>query len=349
MVRGERITIKKVASEAGVSTQTVSRVFNLRPDVAPATREKVMEVIQRLGYHPSALARSLSQKRSYTLGVVTAGLRFIGPSRTLSGIAEKAEELGFALLLSELPDFNARNFELVLSFFLAHHVDGILWAVPEVGDNRDWVHDLLFSLPVPILFLTMEPRSRLNIVRIDNQYGGFIATQHLIEMGYRRIGHISGPLDWWEARQRKEGWVKALKAHNLPAFEAHSIEGTWSSSSGEKATRKLLQQNPDLDAIFVANDQMALGTLQVCCREGLTVPDRLGVVGFDGISESAYFFPALSTVSQDHGEMGATAVQVLVSSIEKSYQMKEPGEAQAIVMKPQLIVRESSSRPDDKF
>jgi DNA-binding LacI/PurR family transcriptional regulator len=210
------------------------------------------------------------------------------------------------------------------------------------------VQDILSNLSVPILFLTMEPRSGLNIVSMDNQYGGFIATQHLIDMGYRQISHISGPLDWWEARQRKKGWMKALEAHNLPALEAHSIEGTWSSSSGEKAIRMLLQQYPDLDAVFVANDQMALGALQVCCREGLTVPDRLGVVGFDGISESAYFFPSLTTVSQDHAGMGATAVQLLVNTIEKSYQLKEPGEAQTMVMKPQLIVRESSSRPEHK-
>lgn len=347
MVRGERITIKQVASAAGVSTQTVSRVVNLRPDVAPETRQKVMEVIERLDYHPSALARSLIQKRSYTLGVVTAGLRFIGPSRTLSGIAEKAEELGFALLLSELPDFNAQDCELVLRFFLARHVDGILWAVPEVGDNRDWVHHLHATLPAPIIFLTMEPREGLSVVSIDNQYGGFIATQHLLTQGYRRIGHISGPLDWWEARQRKLGWVKALELHNLPVLDVQSIEGTWSSSSGEKAMRQLLQQCPDLDAVFVANDQMALGALQACYREGLAIPDRLGVVGFDGISESAYYFPSLSTIAQDQAEMGAIAVTELVNFIEKSYQKEELGEPSTIVMKPQLIIRESSSRSEN--
>jgi LacI family transcriptional regulator len=345
MVRGERITIKQVASEAGVSTQTVSRVFNLRPDVAPETRQKVMEVIERLGYHPSALARSLSQKRSYTLGVVTAGLRFIGPSRTLSGIAEKAQALGYALLLSELADFNAPNYELVMRFFLAHHVDGILWAVPEVGNNRDWIGELLPDLPVPIIFLTMEPRAGLSIICTDNQSGGYFATQHLIEKGYRHIGHISGPLAWWEARQRKLGWVKAMEMHHLPISEAHSVEGTWSSSSGEKGMRKLLQQVQDLDAVFVANDQMALGALQVCCRDGLAVPDRLGVIGFDDISESAYFFPPLSTIALNHAEMGATAVDVLVNSIEKLYKKEEPGEAQTIMMKPHLVIRESSSGP----
>ena len=108
--------------------------------------------------------------------------------------------------------------------------------------------------------------------------------------------------------------------------------------------RQLLQQCPDLDAVFVANDQMALGALQACYREGLAIPDHLGVVGFDGISESAYYFPSLSTIAQDQAEMGAIAVTELVEFIEKSYQKEEPGEPSSIVMKPQLIIRESSSR-----
>jgi DNA-binding LacI/PurR family transcriptional regulator len=348
MVRGERITIKQVANEAGVSTQTVSRVFNLRPDVSPETRQRVTEVIERLGYHPSALARSLIQRRSFTLGVVTAGLKFIGPSRTLSGITEKAEELGFALLLSELPEFDAHNQEPVLRSLLARQVDGILWAVPEVGDNRIWVHDLLPTLPVPIIFLAMEPRADVAVVSIDNHYGGFIATQHLVEQGYQTICHIAGPLDWWEARQRKKGWLDALETHKLPMVDQQCVEGTWSSSSGEKAMRQLFQQCPDLDAVFVANDQMALGVLQVACREGLAVPERLGVVGFDGIAESAFFWPPLTTVSQDQAELGALAVQELVNAIEGTYQEEGAGKEQlgvesySVVIKPQLLIRASS-------
>lgn len=344
MVRGERITIKQVASEAGVSTQTVSRVFNLRPDVSPETRQRVMEVIQRLGYHPSALARSLIQKRSFTLGVVTAGLKFIGPSRTLSGITEKAEELGYALLLSELPEIDTQNVEPVLRSLLSHHVDGILWAVPEVGENRGWVQNLLPTLSVPVVFLAMEPREDISVVSIDNQYGGFTATQHLVSQGYQRICHISGPLDWWEARQRKQGWSDALTAHNLPVSDQRCVEGNWSSSSGEKAMRQLLRQCPDLDAVFVANDQMALGVLQVCCREGYNVPKRLGVVGFDGIAESAFFWPPLTTISQDQGELGALAVQELTQAVEVSYQSGGGVQSHSVIIKPQLVIRASSMR-----
>jgi DNA-binding LacI/PurR family transcriptional regulator len=190
----------------------------------------------------------------------------------------------------------------------------------------------------------MEPSTGLFVVSIDNQYGGTVATEHLIEQGYRNICHISGPLDWWEARKRKQGWLDALQAHKMPISVLQSVEGTWSSSSGEKAMRKLLKQYPEMDAVFVANDQMALGALQVCCRFGLAVPDRLGVVGFDDISEAGFFFPSLTTVSQDHAGMGAQAVQELVNAIEKGFQKQEMEETQSIVIKPQLVVRDSSMR-----
>lgn len=344
MVRGERVTIKQVALEAGVSTQTVSRVLNLRPDVAPETRLRVKTIIEQLGYHPSALARSLINRRSTTLGVVTAGLKYFGPSRTLSGITEKAEELGYALLLSELPGFVTQDLEPVLRSLLARQVDGILWAVPEIGENRRWVRDLLPTLPVPVIFLAMEPRPDIAVVSIDNYYGGRIATQHLIDQGYQKICHISGPLDWWEARQRKKGWSDALEQAGLAASDQQWIEGSWSSSSGERVMRRLMQQCPDMDAVFVANDQMALGVLQVACREGMNVPERLGVVGFDGLAEAGYFWPPLSTIEQNQAELGALAVGKLVAIIEEAEQEGGNAEPCSVLIKPRLLTRLSSAR-----
>src|SRR5574341_166029 len=144
-----RATIKEVASVAGVSTQTVSRVINERPDVSPETRRRVQEVIKELGYQPSALARSLIRQRSHTLGVVTAGLRYIGPSRTLSGIASAVEGAGYSLLLKELPSFGTDDVLPIIQSFLSRHVDGIIWAVPEVGENHAWVDQGALDLEIP--------------------------------------------------------------------------------------------------------------------------------------------------------------------------------------------------------
>src|SRR5512139_2354451 len=158
-----RATIKEVASVAGVSTQTVSRVINERPDVSPETRKRVQEVIKELSYQPSALARSLISQRSHTLGVVTAGLKYTGPSRTLSGITSAAEEAGYSLLLKELPQFDANNIVPIFQTLLAHHVDGIIWAVPEIGENRNWVNRLSLDLEIPIVYLTMESRENVSV------------------------------------------------------------------------------------------------------------------------------------------------------------------------------------------
>src|SRR5512135_1363206 len=143
-----RATIKEVASEAGVSTQNVSRVINGRPDVSPETRERVQDVIERMRYQPSALARSLIQQRSYTLGIVTAGLRHTGPSRTLNGIAQAAEQAGYGLLLKELPSYGADDVTPIFDALLSRHVDGIIWAVPEVGENRQPFSSLSLHLGV---------------------------------------------------------------------------------------------------------------------------------------------------------------------------------------------------------
>ena len=312
----KRATIKQVAKLAEVSTQTVSRVINDRPDVAPETRQRVQQVIEELKYQPSALARSLIQQRSYTLGVVTAGLKYFGPSRTLNGITNKAEELGYALLLEELLQFDTDNIKPLLENLLARHVDGIVWAVPEVGNNRRWVDEILNDVPVPVVFLTMEPRPGVSTVAVNNYDGGVLATQHLLDQGYRQIGHISGPLDWWEARQRKQAWQDTLKKAGIEVEDAHCVEGNWSSSSGEVAFEQLLLTYPKMDAVFVGNDQMALAVLQIVSRRGLHIPKNLAVVGFDNFAESAYFWPALTTINHNHHELGCRAVQELVSQIE---------------------------------
>ena len=338
-----RITIKHVAKEARVSTQTVSRVINQRPDVAPETRQLVLDVIDRLGYHPSELARSLIHQRSSTLGVVTARLKYIGPSRTLNGISARAEELGYAILLKELASFSVDHVGAILKFFLARHIDGILWAVPEIGNNRAWLTDGLSEIRSPFIFLTMEPRPGVPSLSIDNYTGGIMATQHLLDQGCQKIAHLSGPLDWWEARQRKQAWQETLENAGHTVQSNHSVEGNWSSASGYAGFQHLLKVYPDMDAIFVANDQMALSVLHIASETGRRVPEDLAVIGFDDLPESPYFLPALTTIRQSQLELGRRAVQELVGKIEL-VDHKQVSETQNILISPELIVRRSSMK-----
>jgi DNA-binding LacI/PurR family transcriptional regulator len=339
-----RPTIKQVAKATGVSTQTVSRVINDRPDVAPETRERVLEAIHELGYQPSALARSLIQQRSYTLGVVTAGLKHIGPSRTLNGITSAAEEAGYALLLKELPRFDTENVVPIFQALLSRHVDGIIWAVPEVGENRTWVDRQSFDLKIPIVHLAMEPKENISTVSIDNYLGGRMAMSHLLEQGYRHIGHISGPMDWWEARQRMAAWQDTLKESGLEARDEYWAQGNWSSASGVQAVENLFARYQDMDSIFIANDQMALGAIQITCQKGLKIPDDFGIVGFDNIPESAFFCPPLTTIQQDQYAVGKVAVEETIKMIRSGWHGLEPVELKSIMLTPTLVVRQSSLR-----
>ena len=342
------MTIKEVAAEAGVSTQTVSRVINERPDVSPETRKRVQDIIDRTNYRPSALARSLIRQRSYTLGVVTAGLRFTGPSRTLGGITTAAEEAGYSLLLKELSHFDANNILPIFQALLSAHVDGIIWAVPEVGENRSWVKRLSLDLEVPIVYLTMEPQENISVVSINNYLGARMVMTHLLEQGYQHIGHISGPLDWWEARQRMAGWRDSCREAGMKMDDACWVEGNWSCSSGAQAIQKLLATYPEMDAVFVGNDQMALSVLQAACQTGISIPDDLGVVGFDNIAESAYFWPPLTTIQHDQQSLGKIAVEETIKIIGSGWQEREPMEPKSIMLTPTLVVRQSSIRRKGK-
>ena len=334
----KRITIKDVAEAAGVSTQTVSRVANGRPDVAAETREHVQAIIEQLGYQPSKIARSLIRGQSFSLGVVSFGIGLYGPSLQLEGIQKAAVDAGYSLMLKILPDARAYDAEAILRDILSYHVDGILWAVPEIGQNRDWIQQALHNFSIPIVFLNVQPRPNLVTAVIDNKHGGYIATKHLIDQGRKNIGIITGPMEWWEARQRELGWREALTVNGRIVDESYITNGDWTPSSGERSIRMLLEWHPEMDAVFVCNDQMALGAMKVARQMGWQIPQNLAVVGYDNIPESPYFTPALTTVRQGITEMGRQGVQQLLALINNV----EDTPASPVVLQPELIVRESS-------
>jgi len=339
-----RVTIEQVAREAGVSAQTVSRVVNNHPSVAPKTRMRVQQLIARMGYQPNILARGLVHRRSYSLGVVASALEYFGPSSTLVGIEQQANELGYSIQLCLLHRPQVDDPGQVLNRLLSRQVDGIIWAVPEIGANHEWLEKRTPYLPVPIVFLSMHPTDGLPVACVDNRAGGRMATEHLLSQGYRRVGLVSGPLDWWEARERRLGWEDALRGAELPVDERQVFEGNWNAASGEEGFVRLAGQFPEIDSVFAGNDQMALGVLGAAHLRKLGVPEDLGVVGFDDIPESAYFWPPLTTMRQELRQLGGTAVQQVARMISASR-----GEASAMPpeshwLMPRLVVRLSSTR-----
>jgi LacI family transcriptional regulator len=342
MAEKRRVTIFEVAEKAGVSRQTVSRVLNNRPDVAPETRERVQEVIQKLGYKPSALARSLSQGTSFTLGVIGYGLEFYGNSRVLSEIEAQANARGYTLALSLAHEPEQDKVEHFIGELIARHVVGVIWAVPQIGDNRTWLIKAMETTSIPIICVSMEPHPDLSVVEVDNFIGGKLATQHLIEGGYRKIGIITGPSAWWASRQRVKGWKAAMNEAGLEINPTLICEGDWSAESGFNCGKILLKNHPDIEAIFSCNDQMALGVQKAAINLGVDIPGDLALVGYDNMTESAFFPTALTTVRQGFVELGRAVMEELERRIQAE-QRNEFSSPTTIMIPPELIIRESSS------
>lgn len=340
--KSQKVTISQVAKEAGVSLQTVSRVINNRQEITSETRQHVQEVIKRLGYQPNAIARSLSLRRSHTLGIVISGLEYYGPSHILIGIEQAANQQGLSILLNLLHQPENEDVGSVVNSLLSRQVEGIIWAVPEIGNNRSWFRDALPQLAIPVIFLSAQPRDKLNVVEIDNRYGGYVATGHLLQRGYRKVGLLAGPLTWWAARERRRGWQESLTAAGVPSSDSQIVEGDWSAESGERGLHELLENCPDLQAVFACNDQMALGLMRAAQGLGRRIPQDLAVVGFDDTPESAFYSPPLTTIRQDLHQLGHIAVQTFLQKreAEQTHERNVPTEVR--LLKPELVVRESA-------
>jgi DNA-binding LacI/PurR family transcriptional regulator len=344
MSRNNQITILKVAETAGVSKQTVSRVINNHPDVADVTRNHVQQVIIELGYHPSAVARSLTKQRTHTIAVVTAGLNLVGPSSVLNGITLKAEELGYALLIKNLAGFRVDDYQNMVRFLNEMRVEGVAWACPDIGHYRQEMIEKLSGLPTPVVFQGSAPLENALFVIVDNYAGGCQAARHLIDQGFHSIAHISGPLSFADAEERKSGWNDTLEKAGMPPTPSHSTEGDWSAASGAVAAATLLDAYPEMDAIFVANDQMAMGAMQTIQERGLRIPADIAVIGYDNIAESAFSSPPLSTIAQDFELMGAKTIELLVDVINIQRNGKDLSALRPVRLLPDLVIRKSSLR-----
>lgn len=338
------VTIKDVAKHANVSPGTVSNVLTGKRLVADATRQRILETIEELGYQPNMLGRNLVNQRSETIGVVTHDVLSYGNALIASGIMQETNELGYSLMLTALHETDKEAANKVLSSLVNRQVDGIIWAVPEMGRNSPWIGEKQLPQLPPLMCIGSEPRPGFSMVALDNHGGGLKATQHLIEIGCNTVGLITGPLDWLLARQRRAGWLTALRSARLPTDKSLQVEGDWSAVSGEEGLYRLLAQRPDIDAVFACNDQMALGALRTAHLLGRQVPQDLAIIGFDNIPESAFFWPALSTVHHDLIEMGRTAARQLHRMIASKQRGEDVNSWMTIVLEPKLVIRESSQR-----
>jgi LacI family transcriptional regulator len=270
-------------------------------------------------------------------------LGYYGSSSTLTGIEYKVNELGFSLTLSLVDRVESSRVDHILYDLLSERVEGIIWAVPVDINSVDWLTEKFSSVHTPHIYINKGPNRSSFVTALDNRLGGRLATEHLVEQGFQRIGIITGPSSWWEAQERLAGWREVVTTQAYTAIDELIVEGDWSPASGDVGLHSLLDRDLDIDAVFVCNDQMSLGALRAARRLGLSVPKDLGIVGFDDIPEAAYFYPALTTVRQNAQRLGALAA-AKVNELIQAQQEGKIIEPEIAWMEPRLIVRESSLR-----
>ncbi|MFD1938878.1 MULTISPECIES: LacI family DNA-binding transcriptional regulator [Nonomuraea] len=321
-----------VAEEAGVSHQTVSRVLNDHPNVRGETRTRVLEAIDKLGYRRNLVARALVTRHSRTLGVVSFDTTLYGPASTVYGIEQAARAAGYFISIVSLKSIDRSGMRDALDYLADQGVDGIVVVAPQWTASQA-LSDL--RLDLPMVAVEGGEADGLSVVCVDQVEGGRLATEHLLALGHETVWHVRGPSDWLEAEGRVSGWRAALERKGRDAPKP--LLGDWSPRSGYEAGRSLAAIT-DVTAVFVANDQMALGVLRAFTELGVTVPEQVSVVGFDDIPESEFFSPPLTTIRQDFGAVGRHSIEVLLRQIEGT------DELQRLVVPPSLISRASAAR-----
>lgn len=301
-----RVSMGDVAAAAGVSAQTVSRVVNASPRVDPATRARVEAAMERLGYQVNRTARALRTGRFHTIGVVVATLATVGNSRMLEAVAAAAGARGFGLTLVTLHP-GARVAD-AFAQLQEQGVDGAIVLNEATAIARD------AALPAGLRIVAVDaPRSApYASVQSDHAGGAAEATAHLLGRGHRTVWHLAGPATSFAAEERMRGWRDALAGAGATAPEAK--RGDWSAASGYAAGLRFAAQ-PEVTAVFAANDQMALGLIRAFSESGRPVGDDVHVVGFDDVADAADFLPPLTTVRQDFDALGEAAVEALVASL----------------------------------
>jgi DNA-binding LacI/PurR family transcriptional regulator len=324
--------IRDVARLAGVSYQTVSRVLNDSPSIRETTKQRVLDVINEVGYRPNQAARALVTSRSRTIGVLTGQTVHYGPTTSVNAIEIAAREAGYRLSTTSITTNDYTSIKLSLDYLLSQSIEALVVLAPQVR-----VFEAIEELSINVPFVTLESTGRDtgHSVSVDQVAGARMATRHLIDLGHTEIVHLSGPKDWIEADARMQGFLEELDAADLRTRAP--ILGDWTAHFGYYAGLEMLRFR-DFTGVFCGNDQMALGFAHACRDMGLDVPGDISIVGFDDIPEAAHFLPPLTTVRQNFAELGRRAVASLLRELEGDV----AGGRERI--DPELVVRSSTGR-----
>lgn len=330
--RRRKPTINDVASMAGVSFGTVSRVLNDAPDVSAATRQRVLQVIKDIGYRRNRAATALVTSRSTSIGILSDGSPRFGPVGTLMALENVARKKGYATTVISVEQPFGESVQAALDTLDDTGVGGIIVIAPMV-DMAAAVWNAACRVPLEMIAAGASSTPNVFTYSENQELGARLATQHLIDLGHTDIAHFAGSMDWFDGRVRKRGWEAALRDAGLtPGL---CVEGDWSPRWAYETALRLVREQKVPQAIFAASDHTALGLIRAFAENGIRVPDDVSVVGFDDIEGSDYFLPPLTTVRQDFTALALMSMEVLLGAMEGRDVDRTP-------IAPTLVVRSSA-------
>lgn len=329
-----RPTIRDVARQAGVSHQTVSRVINGRDDVLPETRAHVEAAIEKLGYHPNAIARSMARGQTHTLACISPNLTDYTFASVIEGAETEARQNGYFMLSSSATDPDA--FRELLDELIGHRrVDGLIVINPYSDERYKYI-----PRNFPVVFVGARSHGEnISSVCLDDEKVAYEATRHLISLGHKNIAMVTGPMEEDCCQDRTDGFRRALQEAGFDFEETMIIEGDWTATSGQDALLSFVELGCVPTAIFAQNDRMALGVLRAARDVNLKIPSQLAVIGVDDMPLSSYFDPPLTTMQQDMPRIGQEAIRILLDIIQNKIT-----ETREIRLPASLIVRQSTSK-----
>ncbi|MBR0600462.1 LacI family DNA-binding transcriptional regulator [Sinanaerobacter chloroacetimidivorans] len=327
------ITIKDVAKELGVSYSSISRALNGKEGVSEATRQKILKTAEKMGYQPNDLARGLVNKISKTVGVIIPDINNPFFGEIVTGISDAANEKEYNIFLC-ISGWSPKNEQAYFDTLRKKRVDGII--LKSAGKNEDYE-----NVRSPLMIIERYSKTlEYNCVEVDNELGGYLAAKHLLDCDYRNLGFILGKEDIFASQSRLNGAARALKEYGMSINENAVIEGSFSIEGGRMAAKELFENRGEkIDAVFSMNDLIGLGVLQYCSDQNISVPDEVGVIGYDNISYSRLPQIQLTTIHQPKYELGRMLFDTLLEEIQAK---DEPKQVKKVILNPELKIRKTT-------
>ena len=338
----KKVTTKDIAKMLNISTSTVSRALTDRYDVNPETRKAVLEMAEKLHYTPNPISMCLRKQQSFTIGVVLPEFVNSFFAEVIIGIQEVLSEHGFNMLVAQSNESFSTE-KKNIEFFKNNMVDGLIISVARDSNDVSSYQSLIDS-NMPVVFFNRVPKNvTASKVIVDDRKWAYIATEHLIKQGCKRIAHLAGRDNLSVSRDRKNGYLDALKAYNMPIDERLIIEAGVLMETGSVAAMKLLELPELPDGLFVVTDPVAIGAIKTLQKNGVKIPDDIAIVGFSESPMGTIIEPNLTSIKQPTYEMGIAAAKLLIDQIENSN-----ATPQTITLEATLNQRESSERNPNK-